>query len=110
MVPCVQQHALRPDDRDGRLPRDHTRRLERRREHFVAPAGHDSRDEAHARRLVCAELARGICKLVYETMVPCNFGQARERADVCGEPDVYFLLQMAIDNGKERESQCYQYS
>ena len=93
MVSCVQQHTLRPDDRDGRLSRYHTRRLKRRREHLVAPAGHNSRDEAHARRLVCAKLACGVCKLVYKTVVACDLGQARESTDVCGEPDVYFLLQ-----------------
>lgn len=91
MVPRMQQQPLRAHHRDGRLLRDEPRRLQRRGHDLCSPALHDFGDEPERQRLVCGEGARGVGELAHEGLVARGGGDAREGADVCGQPDVDFL-------------------
>ena len=96
MVPRMEQDALRPEHRDGRLLRDQLRGLQRRGDDLVPAAGHDARDEPALLRLRRGEGARGERELGDEALVARHLWHARERADVGGEADVYFLFRKGL--------------
>ena len=91
VIPRVREQVLRPNDRDGALRRDLARERERGGDDGVAGAGHDARDEPELERLGGGEGARGERELGGEGRVAGELWEARERADVGGEPDVDFL-------------------